>query len=108
MTRVGIIGCGNISRFHHEGYAMAGAQIVHTCDIRPEVAEAVASRYGARASTDYCAVLDDPRVQMVSILLPSSLHSEVCLAAIEAGKAVVCEKTLTDGADASARVARTA
>ena len=108
MTRVGIIGCGNISRFHHEGYAKAGAQIVHVADVRIEAAEKVAARYGAQASTDYRAVLDDPRVQLVSILLPSSLHSEVCMAAIQAEKGVVCEKTLTDNAAASARVAQAA
>ena len=93
MVNVGIIGCGNISRFHHEGYAAAGARIAHVCDVRPEVAQGVASRYGARASTDYRAVLDDPEVALVSILLPASLHREACLAAIAAGKGVVCEKT---------------
>ena len=108
MTRVGIIGCGNISRFHHEGYAKAGAQIVHVCDIRKEVAASVAARYGARASSDYCAVLEDPQVELVSILLPASLHREVCLAAIAARKGVVCEKTLTDSATASVEVARAA
>jgi predicted dehydrogenase len=108
MTRVGIIGCGNISRFHHEGYAKAGAQIVRVCDIRQPVAEAVAARYGAQASADYRAVIDDPQVQLVSILLPASLHREVCLAAIAAGKGVVCEKTLTDNAADSAEVARAA
>ena len=92
MTRVGIIGCGNISRFHHEGYAKAGAQIVHVADMRKEAADAVATRYGARASTDYRAVLDDPQVQLVSVLLPSSLHSEVCLAAIKAGKGGWCAR----------------
>jgi len=108
MTKVGIIGCGNISRFHHEGYAKAGAQIVHACDVRKETAEAVASRYGARASVDWRAVLDDQDVQLVSILLPASLHKEVSLAAIAAGKGVVCEKTLTDNAGDSADVARAA
>jgi predicted dehydrogenase len=108
MTRVGIIGCGGISRFHMEGYAQAGAEIVHVCDIRKEVADKEAAKLGARASIDYRAVLDDPRVELVSVLLPASLHREVCLAAINAHKGVVCEKTLTDGADASAEVARAA
>jgi predicted dehydrogenase len=108
MTRIGIIGCGNISRFHHEGYAKAGAQIVHVCDIRPAAAQQVADRYGARASIDYQAVLSDPTVQLVSILLPASLHRQVCLDAIHAGKAVVCEKTLTDNAATAAEVARAA
>lgn len=105
MTNVGIIGCGNIARFHCEGYERAGARIVHVCDLRAEAAQALAHRYGARASPDYRAVLDDPQVQLVSVLTTAATHKEICLAAIEAGKGVVCEKTLTDSAEASYEVA---
>lgn len=108
MTRVGIIGCGGISHFHYEGYERAKAQIVHVCDLRPEAAKAVADRYSASASTDYRAVLDDPKVQLVSVLTNSATHKEICLAAIAAGKAVVCEKTLSDKAADSALIARAA
>ncbi len=108
MTRVGIIGCGGISRFHLDGYELAGARIVHACDLNAEAAGAVAERYGARASTDYRGLLDDPEVELVSVTALSSAHREICLAAIEAGKGVVCEKTLTDSAPASADVYRTA
>jgi predicted dehydrogenase len=103
-TRVGIIGCGSISRFHHEGYARAGAKIVHVCDLRREAAEPVAARYGARWSTDYRAVLGDPEVELVSILTVASTHKEICLAAIAAGKGVVCEKTLADNAADAATI----
>jgi len=108
MTNIGIIGCGNIARFHYEGYAKAGARIIHVCDARKDAADAVGARYGATVSTDWRAVLDDPRVQLVSILLPASLHKAVSLAAIAAGKGVVCEKTLTDTPADSAEVARAA
>lgn len=108
MTNVGIIGCGGISRFHYEGYEKAGAPIAHVCDLRPEAAQAVADRYGAKASTDYRAVLDDPEVQLVSVLTNAASHREVCLAAIAAGKGVVCEKTLSDNPEASAEIARAA
>jgi predicted dehydrogenase len=108
MVKVGIIGCGNIARFHYEGYEKAGAQITHVCDIRQEAATALAQRYGAKASTDYRAVLADPNVDLVSILTFGSTHLEIGLAAVAAGKAVVCEKTLTDGPAASATLARAA
>jgi len=108
MTRIGLIGCGNISRFHITGYELAGAPIIHVCDVRPEAAQAVADRYGARVSTDYRALLDDPEVDLVSVTALSSAHREICLAALDAGKAVICEKTLTDTADASADVYRAA
>ena len=108
MTNVGIIGCGGISRFHLEGYAKAGARIAHVCDIRPEAARAVGARYGARVSTDYRAVLDDPEVQLVSVLTTASTHKEICLAAIAKGKGVVCEKTLADNPADAAEIARAA
>lgn len=105
MTRVGIIGCGSISKFHYEGYDRAGAKIAHVCDLRKDAADAVASRYKAKASTDYHAVLDDKDVDLVSVCTVASSHKEICLAAIAAGKGVVCEKTLTDNPADSAAVA---
>lgn len=108
MTQVGIIGCGGISRFHYEGYEKAGARIVHVCDLRPEAARPVAERYGARWTSDYRVLLEDPEVQLVSVLTTSSTHREICLAAIAAGKGVVCEKTLSDSPEASAEIARAA
>ena len=108
MVKVGIIGCGNISKFHYEGYEKAGAKIVHVCDIRIEAAEAVASRYGAKASVDYKDVLNDPEVDLVSVTTIASAHKEICLQAIAAGKGVVCEKTLTDNPVDSEEIARAA
>jgi len=108
MTRIGIVGCGNISRFHHEGYSRAGAKIVHVCDIRREAAEAVGARYGARVSSEYQAIIADPEVDLISVLAPAHLHRDICLAAIAAGKGVVCEKTLSDNPSASAEIARAA
>ena len=108
MTRVGIIGCGGISHFHYEGYEKAGAKIVHVCDIRREAAEAVGARYKAKVSTDYHALLADKDVELVSVLTIASTHKAICLAAIKAGKGVVCEKTLSDNAADSAEVCRAA
>jgi len=105
MVNVGIIGCGGISHFHYEGYERAGARIAHVCDLREDAAQAVADRYGAKASTDYRAVIDDPQVQLVSVCTTASSHQEICLAAIAAGKGVVCEKTLSDNPATSAEIA---
>jgi len=108
MVNIGIIGCGGISHFHYEGYERAGAKIVHVCDLRADAAQAVADRYGARVSADYRALLADPQVELVSVLSVASSHREVCLAAIAAGKGVVCEKTLADSAEHAADIARAA
>lgn len=108
MVNVGIIGCGGISHFHYEGYERAGARIAHVCDLRREAAQPVADRYGATVSTDYRAVIDDPQVELISVLTIASAHREICLAAIAAGKGVVCEKTLSDNPASSAEIARAA
>jgi predicted dehydrogenase len=108
MTGIGIIGCGNISRFHYEGYQRAGANVVYACDVQLDRAEAVAERCGAKASTEYQAVIADPAVDLVSVTSFAYAHKEICLAAIAAGKGVVCEKTLSDSAEASAEIARAA
>jgi len=108
MTAVGIIGCGAISKFHQEGYERAGASIVHVCDVRADAARAVGDRYKAKASTDYHVLLDDPNVKLVSICTIASTHKEIALAAIQAGKGVICEKTLTDNPADSADIVRAA
>ncbi len=108
MVRIGIIGCGQISKFHYEGYAKAGAKIAHVCDLRPDVGRPVADRYGAKFSTDYRALIGDADVDLVAVLTTAASHREICLAAMAAGKGVVCEKTLSDTPAVSAEIARAA
>lgn len=91
---VAVIGCGTISQFHFPGLEKAGARIAWICDINEKVTQALAIRYGARATRDYREAIADPAVDAVWVLTFSTNHKEICLAAIAAGKAVVCEKTL--------------
>jgi len=90
----GVIGCGYISQFHFNGLEKAGARVAHVADIDSAKAEAMAKRFGAKYSTDYRDVIDDPEVTVVSVLGPTSLHKPICLAAAKAGKDIVCEKTM--------------
>jgi predicted dehydrogenase len=96
---VGVIGCGGIARFHFSGLEKAGARIAWVCDVRPEAAAPWAAKVGARATGDFRAVMADPAVDAVWVTTFSAYHKEICLAAIAAGKAVVCEKTLAENAD---------
>lgn len=93
--RFGIIGCGYISQFHFGALEKAGAKIVHVSDLDVSRGEAMAKKYGAKYSADYREVLKDPNVTAVHVLSPTFLHKEISLAAIAAGKDVVCEKTMT-------------
>ena len=105
--KFGIIGCGNIARFHFNGLEKAGAQIVHIADLNPDAARPYVERFGARFSRDYQALLADPEVTVVSVLT-SGHHREICLAALQAGKDVICEKTMTNSAAEAADVAAAA
>ena len=98
-VRVGIIGTGRISDLHAIEYlANPHARIVALCDNDLATAEGRAKAWGvddARITDDYRAVLADPNVDLVEILLPHHLHLEVALAAIAAGKAVSLQKPMT-------------
>ncbi len=94
----GVIGCGMISKFHFSGLEKAGVTIKWIADLNEAYAAPWAARYNARYTADYRAILADPEVNLVNVLVFSGLHKEMCLAAIDAGKAVICEKTLAESA----------
>jgi len=102
----GIVGCGNISRFHFRGLQKAGARIVHVADVNRKAAEAAAAPLGARVSEDYQELLEDPAVRTVCVLTGGRSHHRICLDAIRAGRHVICEKTLADGADEAREIVR--
>ena len=92
--RVGIIGAGWPGERHAEAYLASGAaQVVAVSDLEPARRAACAARYGVpRAYADYQELLADPEIEAVSIALPNFLHRAATIAALEAGKHVLCEK----------------
>ncbi|MFS7389686.1 Gfo/Idh/MocA family protein [Carnobacterium maltaromaticum] len=50
---------------------------------------------GYEAYPDYSAVLNDPEVDIVLIATPNDVHKELAIAALKAGKHVICEKPVT-------------
>jgi len=106
--KFGIVGCGSIARFHFRGLKKAGAEIVHIADLNEAAARPYVEAFGARFSTDYRELIADPQVSVVSVLTSGKYHKDVCLAALEAGKDVICEKTMADNASEAAEVARAA
>jgi predicted dehydrogenase len=75
-------------------------------DVSAPAAEQAAHQYGfKRWRTDWKALIGDPGIHVVSITTPNTLHKEMALAAIAAGKHVHCEKPLAPSvADAEAMV----
>lgn len=94
--RVALIGLG-IGRQHAAAYkAMADRfEITAVCTLNESQARAAAAEYGARyALTRFEDVLNLPDVDVVDICTPPHLHTEQSLAALAAGRHVVCEKPL--------------
>ncbi len=92
---IGVIGCGAVARFHAESILAAdNAELAGFADVRAESAAAFAKDYGARAYASVEEMLGDPSVDGVCICTPSGFHTNVALAALEAGKHILVEKPL--------------
>jgi predicted dehydrogenase len=108
MIRVAIIGAG-IGREHLAAYRALPErfEVRMICDRDLARAHAVAEAAGLPVCAEMAAVLADPAIDLVDICLPPHLHFEACMAVLEAGKAVVCEKPLVASlAEADALLAR--
>lgn len=88
------------------------SRVVAVCSRDPAKAGDVAAGLAdVSPYDDYAAMLRDPRVDAVFINTPDATHATLALAAIHAGKRVICEKPLAprlDEAEAMARAARAA
>lgn len=117
MDRLGvaIVGCGIISQRHIEGFLNNSerARIAACCDTDMGKATQAADKAGngARAVTDYSAILADPEIGAVDLCLPHHLHAPLTIAAATAGKHILCEKPLAltvEDCDRMAEAAREA
>jgi predicted dehydrogenase len=94
--RIGIIGCGSIAKHRHmpEYHANSGTIIAAVCDIEEDRVQEFAELYHAKAYTDYKELLADANVDAVSVCTPNYLHAPISIAALNAGKHVLCEKPM--------------
>lgn len=94
-ARLGIIGCGNISRRYATGMArFRELQIVGCADLVQELADRLARDACIRAYSSIEELLADPSIDIVVNITPPGAHLEVTLAALGAGKHVYVEKPI--------------
>lgn len=100
---VGVIGTAFMGKAHSLAYAAAGTafgdglrpRLEMICDIDPEIARAKQVEMGfVRSTTNYMDVINDPKIELISICVPNSIHKEISIAALRAGKHVWCEKPM--------------
>jgi predicted dehydrogenase len=117
-VRVGLVGAGWMGKAHAVAYKNvplvfgpepAVPKLELIADVDPERAQAAAEALGfARWSGDWREVARDPAIDLVDICAPNDAHPGVALAALEAGKAVYCEKPLANSAAETRRMAEVA
>ncbi len=108
---VGVLGAHTwAEKAHLPGYAAdPRVDLVAVCDVMPERAQAMAKLFGARRVYKTAAeLLADPEIAMVDVCTPTDTHLELSLAAIAAGKHVLCEKPIARDAADAFRLARAA
>ncbi len=92
---VGIIGCGNISGAYLKACRLFKILTIEAvADIDLERARARAAEYGVPKAYSVGDLLSDPGIDIVINLTVPSVHAEVSMAALEAGKSVYSEKPL--------------
>ncbi len=110
---IGLLGAGAMGKAHSIAFRSVSSifrlplqpRLVVVADASEELAARAAADWGfERHAGDWRAVIDDPDVEIVDIALPNSLHREVSLAAIEAGKFVYCEKPMAPTAAEAAEM----
>jgi predicted dehydrogenase len=103
--RVAMIGYGFMGAAHSQGWRTAPR--FFDLPFEPELSVIVGRdaarvedarvRFGwQRAATDWRAVVDDPDIDVVDVCTPGDSHAEIAIAALEAGKHVLCEKPLAN------------
>ena len=96
MFGIGIIGCGKIAQVRHiPEYAQhKDAKLVGFYDINQERAAALAEKYGGTAYATVEDLLANPEIDAVSVCAANFAHAELTIAALNAGKHVLCEKPM--------------
>jgi len=104
--KAGVIGTG-MGRYHMEGFAThPQSELTAVCDLNVPEAQAFADKYGAKhVFRDYRKMIAMEELDIVAVATPNYLHAKMTIAALKAGKDVLCEKPIAIRlADAEAMV----
>lgn len=93
MLKVAVVGVGGISGAHIPVWEeMEDAELIALCDIRPEQME---EYEGKNRYTDFEEMLNNEEIDILDICLPTFLHADYAIKAMERGINVICEKPIS-------------
>jgi UDP-N-acetyl-2-amino-2-deoxyglucuronate dehydrogenase len=103
--RVGIAGCGAISRNHLEAFrALHNVQIAGVCDVDADRARATAEAWGIPNAVTSVEELLGLGLDIISVCTPHPTHEDVVLQAAAAGVNVLCEKPIATKLESAERM----
>ncbi|MGL4401534.1 MAG: Gfo/Idh/MocA family protein [Luteolibacter sp.] len=93
--RFGIIGTGTIGRLHAQAIHAEGSSVLQSVyHPSAERSAALAKDFGVKCFSNLAEFLADPKLEIVTVATPSGAHFDPTIAALMAGKHVICEKPL--------------
>lgn len=95
--KIGVVGAGSISKSHLNSYQNnPDVELYAICDLNAQRCEEKAKLYGIpHIHTDFREMFADPEIDAISVCTWNNSHAEISIAALEAGKHVLCEKPLS-------------
>jgi predicted dehydrogenase len=92
---VAVVGAGTIFRDHVAAYREIGAKVVGVADVLADRAATIAKQNAIPYHTDdWRKLLENSQTEVIDVCTPPQFHRDVVVAALAAGKHVVCEKPL--------------
>ncbi len=94
--KVGVIGVGGIAKTHMPGWAAStDAEVVAGCDLNQPVLQDWGKMHGVtKLVSNPADLFTDPDIDIIDVCTPNMSHAPLTIAALEAGKHVICEKPL--------------
>ncbi len=94
MIGIALMGAGRMARVHAKAIHAAGGRLVTVYDVVEAAAKSLASDTSASVATSVEEALHHPDVNAVLVVTSSDTHVDLIIQAVQAGKAVMCEKPL--------------
>jgi predicted dehydrogenase len=96
---VAVVGSGIYGEVHARTYSKhPGVELLRVWSRSGSRAKTVASKFGCEWSTTFTDVLEDDRIQLISVATPDHAHTDYAIAALKAGKHVLLEKPMAQTA----------